>query len=130
MSQYMVVFYNNTNNPVKFVNTETNWKTNLNAGEMFRTDTRFNIPDNSDSSKWFDTHHMEVQDGSDKPLFSFWDDDGDDYKLKYCRQRNWQRSTADMPGFFDGGNEATVGMIVSGSPENYSIKAVRVKNDV
>lgn len=129
MSQRLVVFYNQTNGPVTFENVQTKWKKNLDTGEMFRTDTYFDVPDNSDSSEYFKDHHMEIKDGDGQAIFSFWDNDDDNYKLFYCNGIDWNKAQ-EIPGYKDGGNNATIGVIVSGSPRNYTIKAVHVQNDV
>lgn len=127
MSQYLVVLYNNTNNPINFVNTEDESGNNvkLNTGAMFRTADPFNIPDNSNPSQYFSQHHMEVQDISGNALFSFWDNDNQNYNLMYCEQTTWKNALP-MPGFDNGGNGATVGIVVSGSPGAYSIQACQV----
>ncbi len=129
MSQLLVVFLNNTNGAISFVNQETESDNqNLDPSEMFRTQNHFNIPDCS-SQKYFAEHHMEVRDGAGNVLFSFWDNDHEDYKLMCCIKNDYT-AAKDMLGYNDGGNNATVGIVVSGSPGNYSIMSHKVLNNV
>ncbi len=129
MSQLLVVFLNNTNGAISFVNKETESDNqNLDPSEMFRTQNHFNIPDCS-SQKYFAEHHMEVRDTAGNVLFSFWDNDHEDYKLMCCNKNDYT-TAKDMPGYNDGGNNATVGIVVSGSPGNYSIMSHKVLNNV
>lgn len=125
--KYLVVLFNNTNDVIHFVNTEHDGdKQTLAAREAFRTKVHFCIPDNSESSKYFDDHHMEILDSNNAPLFSFWSDDSSDHKLKCCKKRDWQ-NTIDVPGYSDGGNSATVGIILN---EDNTLHSFRVQNDV
>lgn len=125
--KYLVVLFNNTNETIHFVNTEHSGDNQtLNAKEAFRTDKHFDIPDNSEPSQYFEEHHMEIQDQSGQPLFSFWGDDHDDYRLKYCPKQDW-RNSQDIPGYPGGENFETVGIILE---ENKTLKAFKVNNDV
>ena len=47
----------------------------------------------------------------------------------FCPNTNWKLAKY-MPGFYNGGNEATVGIVASGSNGAYSIQAIQVLNDV
>jgi hypothetical protein len=103
MSQYLVVLYNNTNELIEFVNKEDKGNTvRLKPDEMFRTKVHFNIPDNSDPSKHFPDHHMEVRDKDETALFSFWGDDHNNYDLMYCLGTYNDKSKVQfMPGYFN-----------------------------
>jgi hypothetical protein len=130
MSQYLVVLFNDTDNPVQFVNREDEGDNRtIEAREMLRTKKHFNIPDDSDPSKWFDKRHMEIQDEQGNVLLSFWDNDLDNYNLKVCQKIDWKHYT-EMPGFSNGGNQTPVGVIFSGDSANgFSIKAYQVLNN-
>lgn len=125
--KYLVVLLNNTDDVIHFINTEHSGDNqSLAARDAFRTKVHFDIPDNSESSRYFDEHHMEILDSNNQPLFSFWSDDDNDYKLKCCKKRDWQ-NTIDIPGYSDGGNYATVGIILN---EDNTLRSFRVMNDV
>ncbi|MBS1856439.1 MAG: hypothetical protein JST11_13815 [Acidobacteria bacterium] len=96
---------------------------------MFRTQQHFNIPDMSDCGEYFQAHHMEVQSVDGTPIFSFWDNDDANYALCCCSGRNCTSGT-NMPGYFDGGNNATVGIMISQPTGAYAIQAYKVMNDV
>jgi hypothetical protein len=96
---------------------------------LFRTDKHFNIHDNSDSATYFNAHHMEVRAGN-QVKFSFWDNDADKYNLYYCKGLDWSETTKLMDGYYDGGDRATVGLIVNGNNGSYSLEARQVDNDV
>ena len=132
MSKFLVAFYNGTDAPIRFVNVETSRDNKtVPARGMFTTKVHFNVPDNSDSSKYFKDHHMEIQTSDGTPIFSFWDDDGDSYLLKYCKSTNWQGSTADMSGYNPKGNEMDIGIVVTGSnSSNYEIRSCQVQFQV
>lgn len=133
--KYLVVLLNNTNTKIKFVNRE-NEGDNQTVGpnEAFRTDVHFSIPDNSESSRYFDEHHMEIQtfnNGKDEKdgtetLYSFWADDNDDYKLKFCNGIN-HNNIQSLPGYSEGGNHATVGIMLNADT---TLSAFKVINDV
>ena len=133
MCQFLVVAYNNTNTPLTFLNYDGSTMpvntVSIAAGQMFRTDKTFNIPDDSNPPEFYKAQHWAVQDNLNNVLFSFWDNDDDHYNLRYCAGANWEKAQY-MPGFFDGGNKATVGIVVSGSPGSYSITACKVLNNV
>lgn len=132
MSKYLVAFYNGTDDTVKFVNKEHSGDNKtVPAGGMFTTDVHFNVPDNSNSEKYFDAHHMEIQTSDGTSIFSFWDDDSNDYILKYCKGKNWEGSTNVMGGYNPKGNEKDIGIVVTGSnSSNYQIKSCPVQYKV
>ena len=128
MSKYLVAFYNGTNETIKFVNTEHSGddKT-LPPSSMFTTAVHFNIPDNSDPEKYFDDHHMEIQNAAGAAIFSFWDDDDNEYIIKYCNGTNWKAGINTMPGYNPPGNETDVGIVLTGTPQQYQIKSCSVQ---
>lgn len=130
MSKLLVAFFNNTSVPLSLVNFEDvdNDQT-VEPYSMFRTKVHFNVPDMSDCSKYFNGHHMEVRTGS-QILFSFWDNDNDNYKLCYCSGTTCSDGKL-IPDYYDGGNNATVGVVVDSTDGlNFTIRAVHVNNDV
>ena len=79
------------------------------------------IPDNSDCKKYFATNHiyLELTDPVTKKArsFGFWDDDWNDYTLKFCEGRNWQAGFKTMRGGDQGGNRDNVILKISEHPE-------------
>jgi len=139
MSQLLVVLFNSTSVPLQFVNMEDSSNNQLvQPGQMFRTDTHFNIPDMSNCQQYFAQHHMEIQSSGSGPtttFFSFWDDDKSNYQLQYCVGTKCspappQTTPSPMPGYSNGGNNATVGIVVTGTAPNYAINAYQVINNV
>ena len=92
-----------------------------------RAKGQFNIPDNSDACNYWSYEHSEIQ-VSGSAIFSFWDDDDDNYKLKYIQGNNCSTTPIYMPGYYDGGNGATVGIVVSGSESGHTILACQIVN--
>lgn len=94
-----------------------------------------NIPDNSDSSKYFEKHHITLSttDGKNTTSsFSFWDDDDDDFKIKYCEGGNWSAGTKNMPGGDKGGDGTPIVLHVSEDPKkpgHYLVAAVALTED-
>lgn len=74
------------------------------------------IPNNSNSSKYFDEHHISIMfpAGTAVPVgWSFWADDNHDFVLQYCEGKDWQKSTrGTMPGGSKGGDDAEVVIFV------------------
>lgn len=131
MSKLLVMFYNNTNETIKFVNKEdTGNNQTLNPNQLFTTANHFNIPDNSNSREYFDKHHMEVQDSKSNPIFSFWDDDDDKYRIKYCKGINWNIEEF-MPGYNEKGDNINVGIVLTGSSATgYQITSINALANV
>lgn len=95
---------------------------------------RPSIPDNSDSSSYFKDHHIDVSVGrfGGKWDFSFWNDDWDDYKIKYCRNEDWKNTTTLMRGGDKGGNGTPIVLHVSEHPlgsGTYELTAVAITED-
>ncbi len=131
MSQLLVALNNKTNVQISFANTEDSYNNlMLNPGEMVQMAKHFNIPDDSNPSEYFTAHHMSLasvdpNSGDTDVIFSFWDNDDDHYNLYFCPGLN-PSNAAFMPGYYNGGNNATVGITISGSPGNYSLEAYQV----
>jgi hypothetical protein len=127
MSKYLVAFYNNTDETILFRNLEcaANNRT-LSPQSMFTTKVHFNIPDNSDSSRYFDEHHMELQREDGTPIFSFWDDDDAKYVMYYCKTRDW-RSALSMPGHNPSGDRIDIAIVLTGSSTDYELYACDVQ---
>lgn len=125
MSKYLVALFNNTDENIQFVNRENSADDqNMQPQSMFTTDVHFNIPDNSDSAKYFNDHHMSLQIAGGETLFSFWDDDDRDYKLFCCTGTDWEHTTTDMPGSYPKGDRVDVAIVLSKPDGNYRIDAL------
>jgi len=113
MSQELQIIYNNTNTWITYVNYngEDNTQTvTISPGQMMRATGQFNIPDNSDPSTYWSYEYSEIQAGG-SAIFSFWDDDSDNYNIKYISGNNCKTTPMYMPGYYNGGNEQTVGSV-------------------
>lgn len=131
MSLFLVVMYNATPEVISFVNTETASDSRLVfPGGMFTTAVHFNIPDNSRSSTHFNDHHMEVQHANGNPIFSFWGDDRDFFKLKYCLARVWWGWVGEVPGYQPHRNGADLGLVLVGGGGVYDLRACPVEHRV
>lgn len=131
MSKYLVAFVNNTDETIKFHNAE--YPANdqvLKPDAMFTTQVHFNIPDNSHSATYFAEHHMELQHEDGTPFFSFWDDDKNDYFISYCKGRDWENSTALLPGYNPAGNEINVCLVLSKEMGEFTLKSYSVLYNV
>lgn len=130
MSKYLVALYNDTDETIHFINTEhlkdDQW---LSGQSMFTTKVHFNIPDNSDSSKYFNQHHMELQKQDGTPIFSFWDNDDTEYVMYYCDGTDWKNANA-MPGYNPAGNETDIGIVSTKSGNTYELYSCAVKAQV
>jgi hypothetical protein len=129
VSQLLVALYNDTEIDIRFVNKE-------HAGDnkiVYRQSVliphsppHYNIPDNSDSAKYFDQHHMELQDAHGRVLFSFWDDDHEDFLIKCCQGVDWKNTTMLMPNT-PSGNDKNVMVVIRterGDPIKYAVFAM------
>jgi hypothetical protein len=104
-----------------------------------RTAVEVDVPDNSDSSHYFETNHIEVQILDKQQKFalgtlSFWDDDYKDYKIYYCEGDSVPQPSAITPmrGGDKGGNRAKVVLHVFEYPAGsgkYDLATVRVTTD-
>jgi hypothetical protein len=131
MSKLLVLMYNNTPTSVALVNTEdsSNDQT-LSGGQLLRTQDHYNVPDNSDSSKYFAQHHMEIRDSLGQTQLSFWDDDSNNYILYCCQGVNYANTTTVMQGGNITGNNIPVALVISQNAGTYTIQACTVQNDV
>ena len=82
----------------------------------------FEIPDNSDSKKYFnDNHlHLTLTDPATRKVyrsFSIWDDDWNDYKINFCEDTNWQAGFKTMRGGDHGKNGDRVVLKIFEHPE-------------
>jgi len=73
----------------------------------------WDIPDNSDSAKYFDSNHTMVtiiDPATDKVLktFSYWDDDWKKFEIFMCDGKDWKSTTRPMRGGKVGDNNAKV----------------------
>lgn len=127
MSKYLVAVYNNTEETIRFVNFEdqANNQT-LPPQSMFTTANHFNIPDNSNSEKYFPTHHMELQQDDNGTIFSFWDNDNEGYTLYYCEGTDYPNSSL-MNGYNPSGNKIDVAIVLTGSSGNYKITSCQAQ---
>ena len=101
MSQFTISLWNATDITLGFQNAEDSGNDQqLESGQQFPCNPRFNIPDNSNSEEYFDAHHMEFDAGvvGGPPIFSFWDDDSQNYNIFYCVGVDWANTTQIMPG--------------------------------
>ncbi|GEM_PF-1986747 len=113
MSKCLVAFYNETNETVLFKNLEdTKNDRKLPKQSMFTTKVHFNIPDNSDSSEYFDAHHMELQKEDGTTILSFWDDDDAKYVMFFCDGKNWNVVQC-IPGFNQPGDKTDVALVLT-----------------
>jgi hypothetical protein len=131
MSKLLVAIYNATNSTLTLTNTEDSSNTlSIIANSFVRMQNSYNVPDNSDSSKYFAAHHMQIQDTNNQPLLSFWDDDSNNYYLFFCDGTNWQQTAAEMPGGNIAGDGLPVGLIITETKSAFVITACTVLNNV
>jgi len=110
--KHLVLLANSTDDTVYFMNTESE-RDNLALKPLHAaTEIRFDIPDNSDSDKYFSEHHMEIRNSKEEPLYSIWCDDNNNYALMYCKGREWSDSDK-VPGYSDGGNGISIGLVLN-----------------
>jgi hypothetical protein len=132
MAKNLVVCFNNTDDTIDFVNLEDSANNcTLKSGTMFRTATHFKIPDNSNSKDYFNQHHMEIwakQVDPNDPLFSFWDNDDKGFVINVCDKKNWETTTKNMDGYFNGEEGDPVGIVVYRDSGGYRIEAIKVNN--
>lgn len=95
----------------------------------------FDIPDNSDSAKYWNDNNISVlvmnQYQNLLDYITFWDDDYDNFKIKYCKQKGIPQpaDTRLMRGGDQGGNRAKVAIHVFENPKGsgqYELTAVRI----
>jgi hypothetical protein len=133
MSQILQALVNVTNLTILYKNYDGSTQPQevlLPPMSMFRTNGKFNIPDNSNPCQYWSTQHSElvnVQNGG--AIFSFWDDDHQNYNIFYMMGNNCKNQAIPMPGG-NGGNGATVGIIFSPAPPptNFAIIAISLIN--
>src|SRR5262249_902296 len=106
------------------------------------------IPDNSDSSKYFNTNNIFVQISdpvTKTPIktFSFWDDDWKNYDILFCDGLDWKNTTRPMRGGNLGKDGTKIILHISERPnamlpdtinlpdelEKYELTAVPVTDD-
>lgn len=127
MSKYLVAFYNNTDETVLFKNLEDSGNNRtLSPQSMFTTKVHFNIPDNSDSSKYFNEHHMEVQKEDGTVISSFWDDDDAKYVMHCCKGTDGGNALS-MSGYNPGGDQIDIALVLTGSGTDFYLRACAVQ---
>jgi hypothetical protein len=94
-------------------------------------DPELPIPDNSDSSKYFDTNHITVSIYSQgkSTEFSIWDNDSENYRIEYCNGATAPdaKDVKLMRGGGTGGNNAKIALhIFEPQPGNYQLTAIRI----
>lgn len=129
MSKSLTVFFNDTDDSIKFKNVQTGYVKELGSHTMFRTAKWFSIPDNSNSEKYFNGHHMEIQQEDGKPILSFWDNDDNNFILYCCQGTDWRNPTL-MQGYNDGGDDIVVGIVLTKTGGKYEVKSYKVLNNV
>lgn len=77
----------------------------------------FEIPDNSDCEKYFETNHiyLVLTDPVTKETrsFSFWDDDTNNFQINFCEDKNWKAGFKMMRGGDHGKNFDNVVLKIS-----------------
>ena len=112
-----------------------NFQAALKKGKHDFSSNPINIPDNSDSSKYFEKHHINVSIMEGNNMLqsnSFWDDDWDQYKIKYCYGKDWSRTTNNMEGGDKGGDGTPVVLHIINhtvTPGSYLISVVALTPD-
>lgn len=101
--------------------------------ELQSANPMYDIPDNSDSGKYFNSHRVDVYitnpRSGDLPDFCYWNDDRDDYKIKYCREVHWQTGTSVMPDGEQGGDGSRIILHVSEpKPGQYQLSAIALED--
>jgi hypothetical protein len=138
MSKRVVALHNNTDERILLLG-RASGKTYL---DFPPTDKRylkgrhaieFDIPDNSDSSRYWDTNNMAVliwnEYDNELGYITFWDDDDDDFKIKYFEEYGVPQTDKIklMRGGDKGGNYAKVALHVFEHPSHpgkYELTAV------
>lgn len=136
MSKKFVSLHNNTDKDIWLygLDGEVSWTT---PQPFKKGKHKFNqnIPDNSDCSKYFERHHIALRiwdDGKHIHTFSFWDDDDDDFEIKYLDGVTWPAEIKNMRGGDKGGDGTPIVLHVSEHPPasgNYEIAAVALTVD-
>lgn len=136
MSKNLVAIYNDTNKTLRFQKTDFRKGDAEAITTMYprfgRKKVKFDalIPDNSDSSRYLVEHNMMI--GIEDPetqqqitFFPFWNDDRDDYAIKYCHESNAAETTREMRGGRLGGDGVGVTIhVTEPNPGQYEFTAV------
>jgi hypothetical protein len=139
MSKKLVAVHNYTDKDVWLSGRDGNvyWQMQaaLKKGKHDFSENPLNIPDNSDSSKYFEEHHISVNIAEENKTLhsrSFWDDDWDNYKIKYCYEENWSNGIYNMDGGDKGGDGTPVVLHIINhpvTPGTYQLSVVALTPD-
>ncbi len=95
----------------------------LQPGAYLSLNSTVDVPKNSDCTQYFLEHHIEIQDESGIPLFSFWNNDasGQNYKLQWCTGTDFISGILDYTNNGTDDGEGTVGVVVGGKKGAYTL---------
>lgn len=133
MSQILQALINLTGVPITYLNyngSPTPTEVTLLPGTMFRTNDLFHVPDNSNPCEYWAKERSEIvndQNGN-TTIFTFWDDDHQDYIIFYVNGANCKSTPIKMNGG-GGGNGANVGILITENPSGqFQISALPLIN--